>query len=459
MRLQWTHRLRDYLANEKYFIEVSTAGSLCAMKEVEFIQQPIVGMERASGHVELIGDGGETAPSATRKRKAPTKSKSGSKVLKNSTPKDHHHIEPVVEYNDLTSFEQFSACYQEQGGYLVLKTSATKSDILASFVARHEFCAAHAGTSFDALCQDGTQFSVIWLSDTVFMSPLRFGKRGGKEVSDYDISLVPRHGKKAVRFFVYSVLNFAKGSQRRKPVPSLTPITFLASMASALPADYFEAIRLKWRRDDCPQPSLEFLSVVPSQPPLTMRSNTWDKLTTVGFHSQLSPHLIGATLAYCEANRLSVRHNFDFSFDEDVNRVLLESPYLQHVHVPDQYFYHNMTGVAPFTENGNIKSMSVEFYAGEELSLLRSAGRSRSLKRLYLVVSSRHFEAFVSQCSYLLNEALSGVCNLQEIMIFFEDTEREELDVGFIIPVAGYELCNDSKQTLSFLNHDRSLER
>jgi hypothetical protein len=433
MRLQWTHRLRDYLSNEKYCIEVSKAGSLCAMKEVELIHEPpVVGMERTPGHVELIGDGGEAAPSATRKRKAPTKSKSGSKALKDSTPKDHHHIEPVVLCTDYPSFEQFSDCYQEQEGHLLLKTSATKSDILASFVARHEFCAAHAGASFDALCQEGKQFSVFWFSDTVFMSSIRFCMRGGRDVPDYDISLVPRHGRKAV-FFVYSILSFAKGRLRRKRVPSQTPITFLASMATRLPSDYFEAIHFTWRRVDCPQPAVEFLSVVPPQPPLTMRSNTWDNLTTVRFQSPLTPHLIGAALAYCEANRLSVRHHFDCPLVEDVNRVLLESPYLQHVHIPDQYFHRNSTEVAPFTENGNIESMSVDFYSyiGAELSLLRSAGRSLSLKRLYLVVRFRYFEVFVSQYSYLLNEALSGDSNLQEIMIFFKDRKRADLDSLF----------------------------
>jgi hypothetical protein len=433
MRLQWTHRLRDYLAKEKYFIEVSAAGSLCAMKEVELIQQPIVGMERASGHVESMGGGSETAPSATRKRKAPAKSKRGPKVLNNSTPKDHDHarIEPFVACTNPPSFEQFSDCYQEQEGHLLLKTSATKSDILASFVARHDFCAAHAGTSFDALCQEGTQFSVFWLSDTVFMSSLFFCMRGGREVPDYGITLVPRHGKKAVQFFVYSILSFAKGRQRRKPVPSVTPITFIASLASRLPADYFEDIHFTWHRDDCPQPALEFLSIVPSQHPPTIWSNTWDPLTTVRFHSQLSPHLIGAVLAYCEANRLSVRHSFGILLDEGVNRALLDSPCLQHVHIPPFYFLHSSADEVPFTENGRIESMSVHFYNVRESSLLRSASRSRSLKRLYLEVPSHELEVFRSRHSCLLNDVLSGVSNLQEIKIFFEDTKRAELDSLF----------------------------
>jgi hypothetical protein len=250
----------------------------------------------------LIGDGGETGttPSATRKRKAPTEGKNGSKVLNNSTPQGHHDIEPVAVANDLPSFEQFSGCYQKQRKYVKLMKTSDKCDILASSGGRH---AAHAGTSFDALRGDGTQVSVIWFSDTVFMSSLCFSKRGSLGLSDYHINLVPRHEKTAMQFFVYSILNLAKATRQLKPMPSLTPISFLASMTSRLPADYFAAIDFVWHRDDCPQPALEFLSIVPSRKTEVPApwSNSDDKLTTVSFHGERSPDLIGAALENCEA--------------------------------------------------------------------------------------------------------------------------------------------------------------
>jgi hypothetical protein len=428
MRLQWTHRLKDYLAREKYCVEERSAHSLRSMNEVELVyEEPIADAQPAPGYVELLGDGGETGttPSATRKRKAPAKSENGSKVLNNSTPQGHHHIEPVAVVNDHPSFEQFSGCYQKQRSYVILMKTSKKSDILASSGGRH---AAHAGTSFDALRGDGTQVSVIWFSDTVFMSSVWFGKRGGKVFSDYHIDLLPRHEKTAIRFFVYSILNFAKAKLRQKPVPSLTPITFLASMTSRLPADFLEAINFMWHRDDCPQPAFEVLSIVPLPAP---RSNSDDKLTKVIFHSELSPHLIGAALENCEAISSSVRYNFNFSLNEGLNTTLRESPHLRHVHIPTHFLKHGCADEVPFTENGHIESVTVDFYVGEGLNLLGSASRSCSLKRLYVRVLYQQYQAFVNGYSYLLNEALSGVSNLQEIKILFTCRKRTELDSFF----------------------------
>jgi hypothetical protein len=111
--------------------------------------------------------------------------------------------------------------------------------------------------------------------------------------------------------------------------------------------------------------------------------------------------------------------------------MLRESPHLRHVHIPTDFFELSSAGEVPFIENGHIESVSVDFCVGEGLDLLRSAGRSCSLKRLYLQVPDWQFQAFVNGYSYLLNEALSGVSNLQEIKIFFTSRKRTELGSFF----------------------------
>jgi hypothetical protein len=421
MRLQRTHRLRDYFAKERYYIEVSDAASLCAIKEVELIQeQRVTVTDGAEIGEEFTGNAADTSLSATRKRKALTTS-STSQVLNSTLPKDD-----ATTLDDPPTFEQLSCCYQEHGTNMLMRTSETKSAILASLVARHEFYAPQALTSFPALCQDKEQFSVVWLSDTVFMSPMRFLKRGNTEVADYVVILAPWHGKRLC-FCVYSIPSLAAEFANRssqKPEPCLAPIAFLASVVSLLPADYFEAIHFLWRREDRPQPVLKFLSIVPSQTPkpVMRRGAAHPRLIKVTFYGTLGPRLIDAVLKYSEDNRLFVRHSVDVPLQTSVNAALLKSPHLRHVHIPKQYLSQSLAGQVPFTENGSIESMSIDF-CGSGSSLLKGAGRNRSLKRLYIYVGGPPQECtkFLKGHSYLLNESLSGVSKKQEVIVWFKD--------------------------------------
>jgi hypothetical protein len=434
MRLQWTHRLRDYFAKEKYYVEVSSAATLGAISEVEIVHElppPTEAEESTKDDEEWTGNDDDTAQPATRKRKAHC---SSSQILSKSTPSDEPAEEAAAVVEQPT-FEQFSRCYQGSETRLLLRTCAVQSAILASLVARHEVYAPLAGTSFHALCQNRSQFSVVWFSDAVFMSSLRFTKRGDKEVDDYYFVLVPRNGKSlCVR--VYTIPSLAidlankkpkKGSSQ-KPAPSLAPITFLASLVSHLPADYFASIHFVWRREDCPHPVVRFLSLVPPHvvQPALRRGTSYDRLTTVAYYRLLSPRLIDAVLKYCGENRLSVRHHFEVPLGTGVNTILRQSPHLRHIHVPKIFFSQCMANGTLFTANGHIESMSVDF-CDSGSRLLEGISRSRSLKRLYLRVHVQQYRQFLKVHSYFLNKALSGVSTMQEIIIFFHDYTGKDM--------------------------------
>jgi hypothetical protein len=426
VRLQRTHRLRDYFAKNEYLVPYESVGPFSEISEVELIHEVTERQSSRERAFEL----------SSPKRKTRSKSVNASKTTKKllAEPKIDHEVQ-IVAFDKLPTFDEFLQCYKTwPSDYFRLstKTTGSKTDIPTRFIARPEFHSTH--TTFDIIRQEATPFNLVWLTDNVFMCSFHFSKTRRKgQLHDYGIVITPRQHPKTVQFRVYSLASLAPGPEwRRRPPPSELPIDFLWNM---LKGTDLKSIALYWARSDFVPPVVKLVSIIPlpTARPQCQETPTHEELTDVVFRGELEAEEINSVLTYCGQRKLPVRYEFDqYSAGEHVNKVLRESPHLLHVHVPFSLLrIETEKGGAPFTENSHIESMSVEYSSRE--SILRGAVRNRGLKRLLIEVSWCYSSFFAVSDSFLLPGVLyGGACPLEEMIILF-DCFRSIDDVAKIL--------------------------
>jgi hypothetical protein len=358
MKIRWTHRLRDYMAEADFFVEVSDAGSFCKMREAELVHE-----ETATPVAATLAAGSR---SSTRKRNAAATTSTSSTARKKAASKSvvpSHQCDPVFE--DPPTFELFNQCYKrrETDYFLKTKSKADRKYIRTSYLARPDFRVAE--TSFEAMVQEGHRFAVLWLTESVFITSRKFWiQYGDAGLAEYQIALVPRSSLEATVLYVYSI-PFMMISR-----PSPVAISFLASLCNQLPCDFFKHIHFCWFREDIPPPLVKQLSIVPTIRPTASETTDGKDFTKVWFSNRawnafrlcdicLQPPDIQAALSYCGQNNLAVRLVLGLELNAAVNTVLRESPHLRHVHIPrDTYLQNLAEGETPFTENDSIETIS-----------------------------------------------------------------------------------------------------
>jgi hypothetical protein len=416
VRLQRTHRLRDYFAQNEYLVPYESVGPFSEISEVELIHQATERQSSRERAFELSSLKWKTRSKIVNASKTTKKSQTG--------PEIDHGVR-IVPFDKLPTFDEFLQCYKTwPSDYIRLstKTTGSKTDIPIRFIARPEFHSTH--TTFDIIRQDATPFNLVWLTDNVFMCSFRFSRtrRYKRQLHDYGIVITPRQHPKTVQFSVYSLASLAPDPEwQSRPPPSELPIDFLWNM---LKGTNLKRIALYWDQSDFVPPAVKFVSIIPlpSARPKCQETPTCEELTDVVFHGKLEAEEINSVLTYCGQRNLRVRYEFDqYSAGKDVNKVLRESPHLLHVHVPPSLLrIESEKGGAPFTENDHIESMSVKCLSSSLGSILRGAARNQGLKRLLIEFPCRDSRAFAVGDSFLLPGILyGGVYPLEEMIILF----------------------------------------
>jgi hypothetical protein len=399
VRLQRTHRLRDYFAKNGYLVPCDSVGPFSEIQEVELIHEVT------------------KQQSSSSKRKMRNNSANA-----NITTKNRDHEGQTIAFETLPTFEEFLQCYKTRPtAYFNLsrKTTCSKTDVLTRFIARPEFHSPH--TTFDIIRQEAKPFNLIWLTDAVFMCSFGFYKKGRmEELTEYMIVISSRQQPKPVHFCVYSLASLASGAEwRGRPPPSELPIDFLWNM---LKGTDLKRIKLDWERSNFIPPVVKFVSIIPLSiaHPRCQETPSYDELTDVVFRAKLEAEEINSLLKYCGERNLPVRYEFDqYSGGEHVNKVLRESPHLRHILIPVALLWIKLEeGGAPFTENPHIVSMSVDY--SSRGSILRGAARNPGLKYLHIQLSWRDSKAFAGSDSFLLPDILYGAYPLEEMIILFD---------------------------------------
>jgi hypothetical protein len=410
VRLQRTHRLRDYFAKNEYLVPCDSVGPFSEIQEVELILD--VTTQQSSDE--------RVSESSSPKRKTRNSSVNARKTTKKllATPNLDHDMQ-IIAFDKLPTLEEFLQCYETSpnGGFnFSTKTTCSRTDVPTRFIVRPEFHSPH--TTFDIVRQEAKRFNLIWLTDTVFMCSFGFSKkRRTDKLVDYVIEIAPRQRPKPVHFCIYSLASLAPGPEwQRRPPPSLLPIDILWNM---LKGTDLKRIKLDWERSNFIPPVVKFVSIVPlsTARPQRQEMRSHEELTDVVFRAKLEAEEINSLLRYCGERNLAVRYEFDqYSGGEHVNKVLRESPHLRHIHIPVALLWIKLEeGGAPFTENPHIASMSVEYSSSG--SILRGAVRNRGLKHLHIQVSSWDSKVFADKDSYLLPDILYGAHPLEEMVI------------------------------------------
>jgi hypothetical protein len=450
MKIRWTHRLRDYMAEADYFVEVSDAGSFCKIREAELVH------EEATPAAATLAAGSR---SSTRKRNAAAATSTSSTARKKAASKSvapSRQCDPVFE--DPPTFELFNQCYnrRETDYFLKTKSKAAMKYIRTSYLARPDFRVAE--TSFEAMVQEGHRFAVLWLTESVFISSIKFWIRyGDTGLADYQIALVPRNSLETTMFYVYSIPLMMISP------PSLVAISFVASLCKQLPCDYFRYIIFGWFRNDIPPPLVRQLSIVPTSRPCAHKGTDGTDFTKILFSKKawssyirydfvtLEPQDIRAVLSYCGKNNLAVRLVLGLELNTAVNAALGESPHLRHVDIPAPLHWHEVDeGETPFTENGSIETISAFFdCSGTSVSpQLKGIVHNRGLKRAH--VATWDGPECVDTLSFLFRAVFSGTSMLQEMIVVFvpssftSNNSRDGFDSVLTI-VEGRSVADESK--------------
>jgi hypothetical protein len=335
-------------------------------------------------------------------------------------------VENGVASDRQLSFDKFRQCYSTCRCSVRLTTSegAEESDTKLtsmSSLARPEFLD-------DDMTQSEAGFYVVWISDTVFLSSIHFDIFEHQVNLEYRITLTPKQSRDHIVFFVYSL---SEDPPQPRPAPSVAPISFLESMVTVLPFDYFKALGFYWYRYDSEPPVKELLSLVPTPKPGIV---PYEARTNLAFDSPLSPEQIQTVLSHCDENNLWVRPMFSLRAQNDAafreyNSALRESPHLRHIHISSNYFRFQLPeGEAPFTVNEHLESMTIDcipniFRTSSNVNLLNAVSCCRNLKHLYMCV--KRWQQFLDDNSSLLDLVISGSLPLEEVIISLDVGEYE----------------------------------
>jgi hypothetical protein len=269
------------------------------------------------------------------------------------------------------------------------------------------------------------RFNVLWLSPTVFISPLQFDMNSTL-ASDYIVELCVRACPKLggrCKLNVYSVSSFNVGVQHGGP--SLLPFGFLRSMTKRLPDNYFSRICL-FQKEIPPALRLEFLSIFPSYPTEPQscqrrRGRTVcvfvDPPNTEQSSAILSSHLLTVNSLYLDldgciaSNSAHLRPTWNVALRESrtLRHVCLSSSFIQAV-----WSEHDI----PFTTNSNIESLIILLVTDRPALtfFLDGVARNDGIKSLYIYCYPLNQET-QHEVAYLIRSVLPDHPSLKEVSI------------------------------------------
>jgi hypothetical protein len=393
-KLRLTTRLRDFLALENYSIEAAQAESFFNMFEAEALP----------AHHEKMADDECCVPSW-----------------------------------QICSFESLTKAFDLSVHYKPLKLHSNNGSkesmridhVPVAFVGKPLFCEHSTRNQPSAI--EHPMFNVVWLSPTVFISPL-FLETNSVLASDYRVilSVSPEVGLGwSANFHVYTMSAFEVGPGRQEMSP--LPFAFLRSMTKSLPIDYFSSISVSWYqaralgRDLLPSLCLEFLSIFPLTATEPQSYKQRLGRTRCVFSDPLNREQFSAILSssLLTENSLCLDLAGGSHWDDTThlvpgwNAALRESRTLRHVFLPWKlsravWDKHDV----PFTINSCIESLSMLPIGFRDALpfFLDGVARNDGIKSIYMEYCTLHEECRC-EISYLFSKVLPKHPSLKEVSI------------------------------------------
>jgi hypothetical protein len=275
------------------------------------------------------------------------------------------------------------------------------------------------------------RFNVLWLSPTVFISPLQF-EMNSTLASDYSVRLYVQACKMAdsCNLHVYSISSFNIGVQREGP--SLLPFGFLRSMTKRLPDSYFSSMYL-YQGETPSAVCLEFLSIFPSYPTGWQscqrrhgrtRCAFLDPPNTAQSSAILSSHLLTINSLCLDLDGRSPSNSAHLLATWNV--ALREIQTLRHVCFSSSFIKaacseHDI----PFTTNSNIESLRILLVSDRPgLSFfLDGIARNDGIKSLYIDCYTLNQEN-QHEVAYLIRSVLPDHPSLKEVSISLKEFDH-----------------------------------
>jgi hypothetical protein len=141
-----------------------------------------------------------------------------------------------------------------------------------------------------------TGINILWLSSTIFISPILFCTDDGV-LHEYTIGFRDRTKDSATQYLVYSLSAFQGGAVHE---PSLLPLLFFTHLTAILPIDYFSKLslqRVQGKLHLCPVDCIiHFLSIISSSNLLQVTSE--EKVTTFSLLSDMNADELRVVLSH-----------------------------------------------------------------------------------------------------------------------------------------------------------------
>jgi hypothetical protein len=286
------------------------------------------------------------------------------------------------------------------------------------------------------------RFNVLWLSPTVFISPLVL-EVNWVVASDYCVRLLLSRDAKISRdanFQVYSISTFVEGAQQQDQSP--LPFAFLRPMIKKLPVDFFSSICLEWdgrERDISSSICLEFLTIFPSSSTEKQSFHQRRDRTRCTFESPLNKQQSCAILSspLLADNDLCLdRTDSSFGFGKNSthtipawNAALRESRTLRHVDLPSE-----LTDAVwdkndvPFTTNSCIESVTMSLQGCHRgLTFFLDGIATNDGIKCVNIWHSTWSQVDLPAISYLLSKVLPGHPSLKKVFLAVKG-EAPDLD-------------------------------
>jgi hypothetical protein len=357
-------------------------------------------------------------------------------------PVHHEHVDEALAWQ-IDSFEKLTKLcvldrtYRQNRLKLhrsVRGSNSKKSDRVPVSLIGKPLLYEHSMKSHVSGVAECPRFNVLWLSPTVFISPLVL-EVDSALVSDYCVCpLLIRNAKRIydANLEVYSISAFEAGARQLDLSP--LPFAFLRSMIKKLPVDFFSHIHLEWERttargrDFPPSLCLEFLSIFPSSKTETRAYQQRRDRTLCTFYSPLNNQQSRAILSspLLTDNGLCLKLPMGGSFGGESihnipawNAAFRESRTLRHVCLPKELSEAVWDkNDVPFTTNSCIESltMSVDGHHQGLTFFLDGIATNDGIKCVN-ITHSTVAQPDLQVISYLFSKVLPGHPSLKEVFV------------------------------------------
>jgi hypothetical protein len=354
----------------------------------------------------------------------------------------------IDTFEELTKLCVLDRSYQENRLKLHRSVGRSKSKksghVPVSFIGKPQLY-EHSMSSHVSNTAECPRFNVLWLSPTVFISPLVLEMDSGLASDDCVRPLVIRNAESIydANLEVYSISAFKKRARQQDLSP--LPFVFLRSMIKKVPVHFFSDIHFDWNRtiargrDFPPSLCLEFLSIFPSSSTETQAYQERRDRTRCTFYSPLNKQQSRAILSspLLTDNGLCLNLPMGGSFGEESvhkipawNAAFRESRTLRHVHLPSDLSEAVWDKkVIPFTSNSCIESLTMwtdRHHRG--LTFILDGITTNAGIKCVNITHSTLAQPDLQVISYLLCKVLPGHPSLKEVFISVKGKEDPGLD-------------------------------